>query len=175
MKQKIMLIVLMVFGLMQSGYSQVLTACLTMEQSQAKYNQDKANAIVVRDTASQQLQCHHQQLATYWNQVHKDNQQKAKDAQQIAKDIQQFQKDEQQKASDKGLTLRLVELQNLSSPGYDEVKLFIEAVLPLLGSCDELLKLDLKRVHTNRSGGGDLTNPGGGGNLRGFDNPHMVR
>lgn len=40
--------------------------------------------------------------------------------------------------------------------------------------CDRLdaILAKVKKTHTNRSGGSDGTNPGGGGNLNGYDNPH---
>lgn len=175
MKQ-LKLVMLMMVMFAGVSFGQVFgTNCPTLEEQQAAYNRKLAAGIVVVNTSSQQLQCHYNQLATYWQQRDTANQQAAKDLQQKNKDLQQIQKDEQQKATDKALTLRMVELENIDSEGYDEVKLFIEAVLPLLGSCDAQLKEELNRIHTNRSGGGDLTNPGGGGNLRGFDNPHKVR
>lgn len=173
MKMTLIAAIMFISGVVNA---QVMTPCLTMEQTQAQYNQSKANATVVRDTASQQLQCYYQQLATYWQQRDTENQQAQKDIQQKNKDIQQKEKDEQQKACDKALTCREVELQNLCSPGYDEVKAFIEALLPLLGNCDTSIKEELKRIHTNRSGHMDGTNPGGQThNIRGFDNPHKVR
>lgn len=39
----------------------------------------------------------------------------------------------------------------------------------------KVLKDRYKKQHTNRSGGGDNTNPGGGGNDNGFLNPHRVK
>ena len=155
-----------------SAYAQVNTPCLTMEQTNAQNAQYKANCIVVRDTASQQMQCYWQQLATYWQQLHKDNQQKAKDLQQIAKDKQQMEKDKQQIETDLVLAER-AEALNLGGT-YDELLAFIEVIFPYLGTCDENLKKELTRIHTNRSGGGDGSNPGGGGNINGFDNPHHV-
>lgn len=173
MKQ-LKLVMLMMVMFAGVSFGQVFgTNCPTLEEQQAAYNRKLAAGIVVVNTSSQQLQCHYNQLATYWQQLHTSNQQKAKDEQQKNKDIQQVQKDQQQLASDKALAIREAELLD-PSYGYDELNLFIEAILPLLGSCDENLKTELNRIHTNRSGGGDLTNPGGGGNLNGFDNPHMV-
>lgn len=171
MKTKLMLVLMMVFTL--SAYAQVNVPCLTMEQTNAQNAQYKANAIVVRDTASQQLQCHYQQLATYWQQLHKDNQQKAKDIQQIAKDKQQIAKDIQQIEADYILAERAAAL-NLGGT-YDELLAFIEIIFPYLGSCDESLKKELTRIHTNRSGQNDGTNPGGQtGNINGFDNPGYI-
>lgn len=153
--------------------AQVMTPCLTMEQTNAKHNQDKANAIVVRDTASQQLQCYYQQLATYWQQKHKDNQQIAKDIQQLAKDKQQLEKDAQQVAADKVLAERAACL-NTTGYAYDELVAFIEVILPYIPDTNPV-KADLKKIHTNRSGHADGTNPGGQTqNIRGFDNPGFV-
>lgn len=77
-----------------SSQAQVMTVC-TPEQIAATNNQKLAAAVVVTNTATQQLQTYYQQLATYYQQLDKDNQQKAKDAQQIAKDIQQIDKDKE--------------------------------------------------------------------------------
>jgi hypothetical protein len=149
-----------------------------MEQTNAQYNQNLANKVVVVNTATQQQQCYYQQLATYWQQKDKDNQQKAKDLQQLAKDQQQKDKDAQQIAYDKVLAERAACLNTVNS-GYDEVVAFIEVILPQIpDTCADpkvkTLKEDLKKVHTNRSGGGDGTNPGGHGNINGFDNPGYV-
>lgn len=174
----------MILGLLMSVFAfsseaQVMTACLTMEQTQAKYNQDKANAIVVVNTSTQQMQCYHQQLATYWQQKHKENQQIAKDIQQVAKDKQQLEKDAQQVATDRVLAERAACLNTIGST-YDEVVCLIEVILPQIpDTCTDpkvkTLKEDLKKVHTNRSGHADGTNPGGQTqNLNGFLNPHYV-
>lgn len=158
------------------GNAQVMTTCLTMEQSQAQYNQQKANSIQVVNTATQQQQTYYQQLATYWQQRDKDNQQKAKDLQQIAKDQQQKDTDARQVAADRVLAERTACLNAAagSGYGYDEVVAFIEAISPY-ADCSPLLKAELKRIKTNRSGHVDGTNPGGQtSNIRGFDNPSWV-
>ncbi len=156
-----------------SVHADVVSPCLTMEQSQAKYNQDMANKIAVVNTSTQQTQCYYQQLATYWQQRDKDNQQKAKDLQQIAKDKQQMDKDAQQMAYDKVLAERAANLNSVTpGTGYDEVLVFIEAITPYVGTCSPTLMNELKIIHTNRSGQADGTNPGGQThNIRGFDNP----
>lgn len=148
--------------------------CLTMEQTQAQYNQWKANGIVAKDTYTQQLQCHYQQLAVYWNQVHKDKQQAQKTEQQLQKDIQQRQKDEQQIAADAVLAERLAALQ-IPTQKYDELVAFIEVLLPLLGThCIDVSK-ELVRIHRNRSGHADGTSPGGQThNINGFENPGYI-
>lgn len=145
-----------------SSYGQVfVTNCPTIEQQQAAYNRSKANAIVVTNTYTQQLQTYYAQLATYYQQLDKDNQQKAKDAQQIDKDIQQLAKDQQQAAF------------SYSLPVCDELDQFLVVVTPLLGTVPcESIREEFIRIHANRSGGGDGTNPGGHGNINGFDNPH---
>lgn len=174
MKAKLLMIVgiVLLFGV--SLEAQVMTACLTMEESQAQYNRNKANSIVVTSTATQQLQCYHQQLATYWQQKHKDNQQIAKDLQQLAKDKQQMEKDAQQIATDKVLAERAACLATQNT-GYDEVVSFIEVILPYVGDCSVQLRNELKAIHYNRSGHADGTNPGGQThNIRGFDNPAWV-
>lgn len=166
-----MFMTVLVFG----ADAQVMVPCLTMEQTNAKHNQDKANATVVRDTASQQLQCYYQQLATYWQQKHKDNQQIAKDIQQAEKDKQQLAKDAQQVEADRILAERAACLNPCNvGTGYDEVLAFIEVILPYIPeTC--MIKPDLKRIKTNRSGQADGTNPGGQThNIRGFDNPGYV-
>lgn len=174
MKTTLLTLVLFIMLSLRADAQVFGTNCPTMEQQQAAYNQKIASSITVTNTYSQQLQTYYQQLATYWQQKHKDNQQIAKDAQQKAKDAQQLAKDAQQAATDQALADRLAAMQ-VPAGEYDEVLSFIEAIFPLLGSCDVELKKELVRIHTNRSGGGDATNPGGGGNLSGFDNPHMVR
>lgn len=165
MKTVIMLVLMSVLTV----HAQVMVPCLTMEETNAQHNQAKANAVVVKCTYTQQLQCHYQQLATYWQQKHKDNQQKAKDLQQIAKDKQQADKDAQQIATDLVLAEKIACL-NTPNTGYDELLAFLEVIMPYL-NCTPDLQKELKRIHTNRSGGGDSTNPGGQGNIRGFDNP----
>lgn len=173
MKTNIMLVMFVSVVVFSVGAeAQVMTPCLTMEQTNAKHNQDKANAIAVRDTSSQQLQCYYQQLATYWQQRHKDNQQIAKDIQQAAKDKQQKDKDAQQVATDAVLAERAACLNtHTTNTGYDEVVAFIEVILPYIPETCEI-KTDLKKIHTNRSGHADGTNPGGQTqNIRGFDNP----
>lgn len=169
MKMTLIAAIMFIGGLVQG---QVMVPCLTMEQTNAQYNQQKANSIVVVNTSSQQLQCYYQQLATYWNQVHKDNQQKAKDIQQIAKDAQQVAKDLQQIQTDRILAEKLKAL-NECGCDYDEVVKLIEVIIPLLPECP--VKEELKKVHTNRSGHADGTNPGGQtSNLNGFLNPGFL-
>lgn len=164
----------LILAMAGGAQGQVMVPCLTMEQTQAQFNQQKANSIAVRDTASQQLQCHYAQLSCYWNQREKDNQQKLKDSQQISKDIQQKLKDEQQKMTDLALAERLAALQ-IPNEKYDELVAFIAAIMPLLGNCSTDVKNELARIHNNRSGHADGTNPGGQThNIRGFDNPGFV-
>lgn len=154
-----------------SVFGQVMTPCLTMEETQAAYNRSLASKVIVTNTASQQLQCHYSQLGTYWQQLHKTNQQNAKDIQQKNKDIQQAAKDAQQIASDLALAERLAALQ-LPTLKYDELVAFIEVLMPLLGTCSTEVKNELVRIHTNRSGHADGTSPGGQThNIAGFDNP----
>lgn len=163
-KMKKLLSMLSVLALSMSVYGQGFgTDCPTLEQQQAAYNRSKAASITVVNTSTQQLQCYYQQLATYWQQLDKSNQQLAKDKQQIEKDIQQI-------ATDKQLAEK-IRCLNTCGTKYDELTAFINVILPKLGECNLVLKEDLKKIHTNRSGGGDGTNPGGGGNIRGFDNP----
>lgn len=165
---KAIVLVMLSFALTTSG--QVCTPCLTMEQTNAQYNQNLANKVVVVNTATQQQQCYYQQLATYWQQKDKDNQQKAKDIQQLAKDQQQKDKDAQQIAMDKTLAEKAACLCTPNS-GYDEVLRFIEVIMPYVPDTSPL-KPELKTIHTNRSGQADFTNPGGQThNLLGFDNP----
>lgn len=193
--------------------AQVMTPCLTMEQSQAQYNQQKANAIVVNNTASQQLQCYYQQLATYYQQKDKDNQQIAKDIQQIAKDKQQIDQDAALKAREatcvaREKTCAEKEAQCAVTPvdpnpwisdgcgGYKRTQngelwtcnslkqMFVDGIplndwLRMRGECGYAFDCDFlnykkeyKAGHANRSGGADGTNPGGGGNLNGYLNPH---
>lgn len=151
------------------------TNCPTLEQQQAAYNRSKAAQIVVRDTASQQLQCYYQQLATYYQQLDKDNQQKAKDLQQIAKDKQQVAKDLQQIETDRLLCEKL-QIINDPTQCFDELDEFLCTIIPLIpDSCKEV-KDEFKRIHTNRSGQADGTNPGGQThNINGFDNPAYIR
>lgn len=178
----------------------VLSACLTMEQTQAKYNQDKANSIVVVNTATQQQQCYYQQLATYYQQLDKDNQQKAKDLQQIEKDKQQIAADLALKAREKAMAeataaCTVEDLNPWVSDGCGGFKrtlcgeqwtcingvtkidgIPLEAWLRIKGVCAALCQQEhetfKKEYKTNHSGGGDGTNPGGGGNLNGFLNPN---
>lgn len=141
--------------------------CPTLEQQQAAYNRSKAAAIVVRDTYTQQLQCHYNQLATYYQQLDKDNQQKAKDIQQIAKDAQQI-------AYDKQLIERALALDQRDAQHVDcDVQHFID-LLPSIddGTCTRERLIEEIRRHLNHSGGADDTNPGGGGNDSGFLNPN---
>lgn len=141
--------------------AQAVAACQTMEQAQAAYNKSKATGIVVRDTYTQQLQTHYWQLGTYYQQLDKDNQQKAKDIQQINKDIQQIAKDKQ-----------LIEWE--AALGVcDELDRFLEVLIPFMDShSSQHVKQELIRIHTNRSGHMDGTNPGGQThNINGFDNP----
>lgn len=155
------------------NYGQVFAAnCPTIEEQQAAYNQQKANGIVVRDTYTQQLQCHYQQLARYYQQLHKDNQQKAKDIQQIAKDKQQIEKEAQLIAWEMNLKARESSLVDCNAELYN-LKLLVEQ-LKLIINEDECECEVSRRIrdHINRSGGGDGTNPGGGGNEDGFDNPN---
>lgn len=169
MKNLMIAVLVSLFAL--GANAQVNVPCLTMEQAQAKYNQDMAAKIVVINTQTQQLQTYYQQLATYWQQKDKDNQQKAKDIQQAAKDAQQKAKDAQQLETDRTLAERAACL-NTAGSGYDETLRFIEVILPYVGDCSPVLKEDLKKIHTNRSGQADGTNPGGQTqNIRGFDNP----
>lgn len=164
---KKLLSMLSVLALTMSVYGQGFgTDCPTLEQQQAAYNRSKAASITVVNTQTQQLQCYYQQLATYYQQLDKDNQQKAKDAQQIAKDIQQINTDKQLAERTKCL--------NTCGTKYDELTAFINVILPKLGECNLVLKEDLKKIHTNRSGGGDLTNPGSHGNILGFSNPGFI-
>lgn len=174
MKQ-LKLVILMTVLFAGVSFGQVFgTNCPTMEEQQAAYNRKLAAGIVVVNTSSQQLQCHYNQLATYWQQLHKDNQQRAKDAQQIAKDIQQAAKDKQQIETDAVLAEK-IEALNASGTSYDELLAFIEVLLPKLGTCDADLKLELNRIHTNRSGHADGTSPGGQThNINGFDNPGFL-
>lgn len=165
----------MVFLFVGSVFGQVFGVnCPTLAQQQAAYNQSLANKIVVINTSTQQLQTYYQQLATYYQQLDKTNQQLAKDQQQRQKDIQQAQKDEQQIAADNVLAERLAALQ-LPTQKYDELVAFIEVLMPLLGQCSTEVKLELVRIHTNRSGQADGTNPGGQThNINGFDNPGWI-
>lgn len=198
----------MILGLVMSVFmlgadGQVMTACLTMEQTNAKHNQDKANSIVVVNTATQQTQCYYQQLATYWQQKDKDNQQIAKDAQQVAKDAQQVAKDAQLLAREKACTERETvcntpvpdpnpwvsdgcggwkrtvrcEVWTCDAAGNMQVDTVpYNEWLRIKGECAYFAEQDYddakKEYKANRSGGGDGTNPGGHGNVRGLKNPH---
>lgn len=168
--KKILLTLALSLTLIGSVNAQAVAACLTMEQQQEAYNKKKACEIAVVNTSSQQLQTYYWQLGTYWQQLHKDNQQKAKDIQQIAKDAQQVGKDLQQIATDKMLADKMSAL-NYDGVKYDELDAFLQILIPLLGNCNNALKEELTKTHINRSGGGDATNPGGGGNFNGFQNP----
>lgn len=171
MKTTLMTVMLML-ALVSVNYGQGTGAfgadCPTIEQQQAAYNQSKASAIVVRDTASQQLQCYYQQLATYYQQLHKTNQQVAKDAQQIAKDQQQIGKDAQQVAADAAQKAKELELAareaklkdceeecNLMYVFCYELKLIIEKP-----DCQDKQVSDHVKLHINHSGLHDNTNPG---------------
>lgn len=174
-------------SIMMVLFAQVVSAqvfgvnCPTLEEQQAAYNRKLAAGIVVINTSTQQLQCHYSQLATYYQQLHKDNQQKAKDIQQIAKDAQQVAKDKQQMEKDaqlyewEGILSEKATALNVSTEKFDELKVFLEVIIPRLGDCTPELKKELTRIHTNRSGHMDGTNPGGQDqNINGFDNPHHV-
>lgn len=171
-KYTLTLSALMVFLFAQTVFGQVFgTNCPTLEEQQAAYNRSLASKVIVTNTASQQLQCHYNQLATYFQQLHTSKQQAAKDLQQKNKDIQQASKDTQQLETDAILAEKIASL-NIANSHYDELVAFIEVLIPLLGSCDPALKADLTRVHTNRSGHADGTSPGGQtSNLNGFLNP----
>lgn len=141
--------------------------CPTLEQQQAAYNRSKAAAIVVVNTSTQQLQCHYNQLATYYQQLDKDNQQKAKDIQQIAKDAQQI-------AYDKQLIERALALDQRDAEHEEcDVQHFVD-IIPSIddGTCTRERLIEEIRRHINHSGGADGTNPGGGGNENGYENPH---
>lgn len=194
-------------------HGQAMTACLTMEQSQAQYNQQQAAKIRVVDTASQQMQCYYNQLATYYQQLDKDNQQKAKDAQQLAKDAQQVAcgatqaaKDAALAAREKAVADREVACETACQPVVDPNpwisdgcggwkrtvrcenwtcdaagNMTVDSVpyndwLRIKGECAYFFEQDYsdakKEYKTNHSGGGDGTNPGGHGNVRGLNNPH---
>lgn len=200
MKTSILVSLLLVGLMMPTRAQSVLSACLTMEQTQAKYNQDKANSIIVVNTATQQQQCYYQQLATYYQQLDKDNQQKAKDAQQIAKDQQQLAADAALKLREKALadTVASCTTEDLNPwvsdgcGGYKKTLcgelwtcvngntmvdgIPLEAYLRIKGVCAALCQQEhetfKKEYKINHSGGGDGTNPGGGGNSNGFFNPN---
>lgn len=150
------------------AYTQAFNVgCPTIEQQQAAYNRSKAAQITVRDTSSQQLQCHYNQLATYYQQLDKDNQQKAKDAQQIAKDIQQIAEDKRLIA----LALSLAERE--ASIVECDVQHLIDLIPEIEdGTCSDERIIEEIRRHHNHSGGGDGTNPGDHGNEDGYLNPH---
>lgn len=179
MKFKLIAAMFFVLGFIPMSEAQVMTVC-TPEQIAATNYRKQASAIVVRDTASQQLQTYYAQLATYYQQLDKDNQQKSKDIQQAAKDQQQIGKDAQQWECDKVLHAREAAL-NVEGENYDEVKAFIDCLIPILDQCGSnekvlSLKVEVKRIHTNRSGQADGTNPGGQThNINGFDNPGFLR
>lgn len=160
------LLLSLTLALVTSVNAQVFgTDCPTIEQQQEAYNKKKAQAIAVKDTYTQQLQCHYWQLGVYFQQLDKTNQQKAKDEQQAQKDIQQAQKDAQQVARDAQLNAWVID---------DELTRFLDVVIPLMEnmSCHDI-KEEFLRIHTNRSGHADGTNPGGQThNINGFDNPH---
>lgn len=181
MKTYIMAVmVLLTASVYGQGTGAFATDCPTIEQQQAAYNLSKAAGIVVRDTYTQQLQCHYQQLGTYFQQLHKTNQQIAKDIQQIAKDKQQIAKDAQQVATDAAQKAKALELaareaivKNNEEECNDmyvfcnELKVIIEKP-----DCADKEVSDHVKSKINHSGGGDSTNPGGGGNENGFFNPH---
>lgn len=172
--KKTLLSLVLLFGLAVNASAQGIAACLTMEQQQAAYNRSLAAKIIVTSTYTQQLQCHYNQLATYWQQTHTFNQQKAKDEQQRSKDLQQAQKDAQQIAADSALAARLAALEDPTQQ-YDELLAFIEVLMPMLGDCSTDVKNELARIHHNRSGHMDGTNPGGQThNINGFDNPGFI-
>ena len=173
MKNLIMAVMVLVSG---SVYGQGTGAfgsdCPTLAQQQAQYNaslnQTKANGIVVRDTASQQLQCYYQQLATYYQQLYKTLQQDAKTVQQLAKDKQQLDKDAQQVAADAAqkakaleLAAREAKLADCEEECHDmytfcyELKLIIEKT-----GCTEHEVSEHVKLHINHSGQADGTNPG---------------
>lgn len=154
------------------GQGAFATNCPTIEQQQAEYNKQKACAIVVRDTYTQQLQCHYWQLGTYYQQLDKDNQQKAKDIQQIAKDKQQIEKEAQLIAWEANLKSRETALVGCGTELYN-LRLLVEELRLIVNEDDCDCEASRRiRDHINRSGGGDGTNPGGGGNDNGFDNPN---
>jgi hypothetical protein len=149
--------------------AQIVTVCTPEHLAQVR-NEQLAASIKVVSVATQQQQTYYQQLATYWQQIDKDNQQKAKDAQQLAKDQQQAAKDAQQIAYDKVLAERTAAL-NTCGTRYDELLTFIEAIYPYVPDTSPI-KVELYKIHTNRSGQADGTNPGGQThNINGFDNP----
>lgn len=163
-----------VIGLCINASAQVFgTNCPTLEQQQAAYNRSKANAIVVRDTASQQLQCYYAQLATYYQQLDKDNQQKAKDAQQVAKDAQQVAKDLQQIQTDKLLCDKIKALED-PTQCFDELDEFICTVIPLIPDVCKDIRDECKRIHNARCGKQEQVDPHQC-NVKGFDNACVVR
>lgn len=168
---------LVMLALVSVNYGQGAFAsdCPTIEQQQAAYNQHKANGIAVRDTYTQQLQCHYQQLATYYQQLHKDIQQKAKDAQQIAKDQQQVAKEAQLiawetriKTWDIELKAREAQIKECEEECKDmynfcnELKIIIENP-----DCNDKKLADHCKLKINHSGQADGTNPGGTTNNNG--------
>lgn len=156
----VLIVSLSIFGL-------AYEPCPTLEQQQEAYNRKKAAEIYVRDTYTQQLQCHYNQLATYYQQLDKDNQQKAKDIQQIAKDAQQI-------AYDKQLIERALALDQREATHVDcDVQHLIELLETIQpGECTCEILIEEIRRHINHSGGADDTNPGGGGNEDGYLNPN---
>lgn len=173
MKTALTLVMALLFAVTVNGQTGAFASdCPTIEQQQAEYNKNKAIAIVVRDTYTQQLQCHYWQLGTYYQQLDKDNQQKAKDIQQIAKDKQQIAKEAQLIAWENDLKAREAALVACNAEVYN-LKLLIEQLKLIINEDDCECEVSQRiRDHINRSGGGDGTNPGGGGNDDGYLNPH---
>lgn len=173
MKTTLTAVIALLFAVtVQAQTGAFATNCPTIEQQQAEYNKNKALAITVRDTYTQQLQCHYWQLGTYYQQLDKDNQQKAKDIQQIAKDKQQIEKEAQLIAWEMDLKARESMLVNCHTE-LENLRLLIVQLKLIINEeeceCEGSRKI---REHLNRSGGGDSTNPGGGGNEDGYNNPN---
>lgn len=160
--------VLLTASVYGQGTGAFATDCPTIEQQQAAYNLSKAAGIVVRDTYTQQLQCHYQQLGTYYQQLHKTNQQIAKDIQQIAKDKQQIAKDAQQVATDaaqKAKALELAAREALIKNNEEECQDMYTFCCELKLICEKVDHTDKEisdhvKSKINHSGLHDGSNPG---------------
>lgn len=162
MKTYIMAVMTLLFAVTVNAQTGAFaTNCPTIEQQQAEYNKNKALAITVRDTYTQQLQCHYWQLGTYYQQLDKDNQQKAKDIQQIAKDKQQIEKEAQLIAWEMDLKAREASLVGCGTELYN-LRLLVEQLKLIINEDDCDCEVSQRiRDHINHSGLSDGSNPGG--------------
>lgn len=180
----------------QAEYNRKLAAGIvvtnTTTQQQQTYYQQLA-------TYYQQVDKDNQQKAKDAQQMAKDQQQAATDAQQKATAIQQAATAAQLAQQQQQVQQVLPDPNPWIADGYGGWKkiqcgevwlcdcngnITVEGIplddaLRIKGMCAYVSNQDYVQAKAdykaNRSGGGDGTNPGGGGNVRGFINPHNVK